>query len=84
VHNGIIIANNQTCAENLGAAGEKAPKDALVDTMKSSIGALRLIGDGQAFAFYHGNDGKDYLIPMELEGGSWKVAALTAQPIPGS
>jgi hypothetical protein len=82
--NGVVIASNQTCAENLGLVGAKASKKALADTMEGSLGALRLVGDGQAFAFFHGTEGKDYLIPMEREGSDWKVAALTAEPIPGS
>ncbi len=81
---GIVIAANQSCVENLGAAGKKASQEALADTMDGGIGALRLIGGGQAFAFYHGTEGKDYLIPMEREGGEWKVAALTAEAIPRS
>jgi hypothetical protein len=82
--NGIVVAADQSCAENLGAAGKKASSEALADTMEGAIGALRLIGGGQAFAFYHGVQGKDYLIPMEREGSEWKVGALTAEAIPGS
>jgi hypothetical protein len=82
--NGIVIAAHQSCEKNLGAAGAKASSAALANTMEGSIGALRLVGGNQAFAFYHGTDGKNYLIPMELEKGGWRVAALTAQAIPGS
>jgi hypothetical protein len=79
-----VIAPKQSCSKNLGSAGDKAPQSALVDTMATSIAALRLIGGGQAFAFYHGVGEHDYLVPMVLEGGEWKVAALTAEEIRGS
>jgi hypothetical protein len=75
---------DQSCVESLGAAGEKASNDALADTMEDGIGALRLIGGGQAFAFYHGTQDKNYLIPMEREGGEWKVASLAPEAIPES
>jgi hypothetical protein len=80
--NGVVIAPKQTCAENLATAGNKVPQAELADKMEGAIAALRLIGDGQAFAFYHGIEGKNYLIPMELEHGAWRVAAIAAQQLP--
>jgi hypothetical protein len=82
--NSAVVASNESCAESLAAAGAKASKQALADPMKGTAGALRLVGRNQAFAFFHGADGRDYLIPMEDEAGDWKVASLTAEPIPGS
>lgn len=46
-----------------------------VDTFDGEIVALRVKGK-KAEALYHGNDGKDYAMPMSKEGDSWKVAAL--------
>ncbi len=45
------------------------------DTLTGSIAALRVKGN-EAFALYHGNDGKNWAVPLEKEGVSWKVGAL--------
>ena len=52
-----------------------------VDTLSGEIAALRVKGD-QAYALYHGNDGKDYAMPMEEEDGEWKVGALVTIELP--
>lgn len=54
-----------------------------VNTLSGSIDSLR-VGEGQgvagsflektAFAQYHGNDGKDWVVPLEWEDGEWKIA----------
>jgi hypothetical protein len=36
-----------------------------------SVEGRQVIG---AYAQYHGNDGRDWVIPMEREGGEWKIA----------
>jgi hypothetical protein len=46
------------------------------DTLGGPIAALRMKGE-KAYALYHGNDKKDYLMPMEKENGVWKVGSLT-------
>ncbi len=51
------------------------------DTLSGEIAALRVKGN-QAYALYHGNDGKDYAMPMEMEGGSWKVGAIITIELP--
>jgi hypothetical protein len=70
----------QKCAEALEAAAQKA-SNSLKNTMVEPLAALRVNGK-QAFAFYHGAKGKDYVIPMEKEGGEWKVAALLPEEAP--
>jgi hypothetical protein len=81
--NGSPFAGVETnCAKSLAQAGEKAPAEALANNMSGPIAALRLVGGGQAFAFYHGVGGKEYLIPMEEESGVWKLDSLTAEEIP--
>jgi hypothetical protein len=45
------------------------------DTLSGSIDAMRVKGD-KAFALWHGNDRNDYSMPLEKEGGSWKVASI--------
>ncbi len=52
------------------------------DTLAGEIAALRIKGD-QAWALYHGSDGKDNAMPMEREGGVWKVGAILTTELPG-
>jgi hypothetical protein len=51
------------------------------DTLNGEIAALR-IEKGHAYALYHGTDGKDYAMPMEEEGGQWKVGSITTIELP--
>lgn len=51
------------------------------NTLSGEIAALRVKGN-QAFALYHGNDGNDWAVPMEEEGGEWKVGSLIALELP--
>ena len=51
------------------------------DTLEGEIAALRVKGN-RAFALYHGNDGNDYAVPMEKEGGTWKVGSVVTLPLP--
>jgi hypothetical protein len=71
------------CAKALKAfaeplAGSKAIRK---NTLSGEIAALR-VKEGQAYALYHGNDGNDYSMPMEKEGGSWKVGAILTTELP--
>jgi hypothetical protein len=50
-------------------------KEIRKDTMSGEIAALRVKGD-RGYALYHGNDGKDYAVPLEKEDGEWKVSAI--------
>lgn len=70
-----------SCTTQLGLQGRNAPPSVLKDNLKGSVVVLREKG-GQGFALYHGNDGKDWALPMEKEGDEWKVAALIAEELP--
>jgi hypothetical protein len=49
------------------------------DTLSGPIDAMR-VKSKEGFALWHGNDGKDYSVPLEEENGTWKVASiLTAE-----
>ena len=50
------------------------------DTFDGSIDELRVKGP-KAFALYHGNDGKNYSIPLQLEAGGWKVGSIVTTEI---
>ena len=56
-------------------------KEIRADTLTGEIAALRVKGS-EAYALYHGNDGKDYAVPMELEGGGWKVGTILPIELP--
>jgi hypothetical protein len=55
-------------------------KKARTDTLPGNIAALRVKGN-QGYALYHGNDGKDYAVPLEREGDSWKITTLLTTEI---
>jgi hypothetical protein len=44
-----------------------------VNTLTGPIDSLRVAED-LAYAQYHGRGGKDWIVPMDLEGGKWKVS----------
>jgi hypothetical protein len=71
----------RTCPGALAYFEEHASGN-YVNTLSGSINSLR-VGEGQrvdgtpgamAFAQYHGNDGNDWVVPLEREGGEWKIA----------
>jgi hypothetical protein len=49
--------------------------------MTGRIAALRVEG-AEAFAFFHGTGGIDYVIPMKKVDGRWKVGAVAPQEAP--
>ena len=61
------------CVVALNALGIGASTGS--DAMIGPVGSLR-IGEGRAFALYHGRGGIDYVMPMVKESGAWKVASL--------
>ncbi|HYH54087.1 MAG TPA: hypothetical protein VD761_08145 [Solirubrobacterales bacterium] len=72
----------KTCAEALAYFKGHASGDFRNTLGGSQIDSLR-VGEGQkvdgnfglmAFAQYHGTDGKDWVVPLEREGGEWKIA----------
>lgn len=71
------------CAKELEAQAEPASQTKAIraNTMTGPIAVLRIKGN-KGFALYHGTKGKDYAIPMEKEGGEWKVASLVTQEVP--
>lgn len=70
------VAELKKIAEPLSST-EKARED----TLGGEIDAFRVEGN-QAYALYHGSNGKDYAMPMEREGGSWKVGGILTIELP--
>lgn len=71
------------CQKELKKLAEPLSKSKEIreDTLSGEIAALRVKGS-QAYALYHGNNGQDYAVPMEEEGGSWKVGAIVPIELP--
>lgn len=75
------ILHPEGCAKDLEAQANGAPESVLANSLTGPIDALRIKGE-KAFALYHGTHGKDYAMPMEKEGGEWKVGSVVTQEVP--
>ncbi len=66
------------CVKDLEALGEPKAETqgARENTMTGPIDALRVKGD-RGWALYHGAQGKDWAMKMEIEDDEWKVGSLT-------
>jgi len=51
------------------------------DKLEGEVTAMRVKGN-RGFAFFHGTDGKDWVMPLEKEGVTWKVAAIQEEEVP--
>jgi hypothetical protein len=67
----------KTCPQALAYFGHKA-SGSYKNNLTGSISSLRA-GEGHGYAQYHGNDGHDWVIPVNRENGKWWVAI--ASPI---
>lgn len=63
------------CTQILATFAAAASPAALADSADVDVGSLRVNGD-HGFVLYQGADGLRYAMPMVMEGGAWKVAAL--------
>jgi hypothetical protein len=69
------------CAALLPPLVTGAPASDRANTVTDGVASLR-VGGERAFALYHGPDGVDYFMPMEKQGGTWKVTTLSPQEFP--
>jgi hypothetical protein len=65
----------KNCAQGLAFFGHRA-SGSYKNNLTGPIDSLR-VAEGQAYAQYHGNDGHDWVITMEREGGKWLIANST-------
>jgi hypothetical protein len=79
---GALLTAAGGCPKVLETQAGPLPESARANNMAGPVAALRVKGGINGFAFYHGTDGKDYVIPLIKQGGEWKVVALTAQKAP--
>jgi hypothetical protein len=63
----------KTCPQALAYFGHEA-SGSYKNTLDGPIDSLR-IGEGHGYAQHHGNDGHDWIIPVEREHGRWLVMA---------
>ncbi|HZO07239.1 MAG TPA: hypothetical protein VFB52_12700, partial [Solirubrobacterales bacterium] len=63
------------CPQVLGQIAARTPTYMPEDNMARAVGSLRVEGN-TGYALYRGTDGLDYAIPVDREGGHWKVAAM--------
>jgi hypothetical protein len=70
-----------SCAGILEALTNPAAKQAMEEEAeKANVGSLRIEGE-RAFVIYTGIDGTVLAMPMENDGGTWKVASLAGTPL---
>jgi hypothetical protein len=67
------------CAKALRKFAEPLSASEFVrkDTLSGPIDALRVEGE-RGYALWHGNDEKDWAVPLEKEGGAWKLSTVKA------
>lgn len=75
----VVVSHGKVknCAQGLAFFGQKA-SGSYKNNLAGPIDSLR-VNEQQGYAQYHGNDGHDWVITVEREGGKWLVAI--ASPI---
>jgi hypothetical protein len=73
--NSVTEGDVKNCPQALAYFGPKASGD-YKNNLAGPIDSLR-IGEGRGFAQYHGREGKDWIVPVDLEHGKWKVEVAT-------
>jgi hypothetical protein len=73
---GVTNGRVKSCPEALAYFKHEASGDYVNNFKGTSVASLR-VGEGHGYAQYHGNDGKDWIVPVEKNDGEWKVAIAT-------
>jgi hypothetical protein len=74
---GVTDGRVKNCPQALAYFGPSASGD-YKNNLAGPIDSLR-VGEGHGYAQYHGSDGRDWIVPVDQEGGKWLVA--TGAPI---
>jgi hypothetical protein len=75
------LSPGTSCAKALEAQGGSLPPFALANTMTGPIDAFRINQGINGFAFWHGTQGRDFVIPLIKQKGEWKVVAPQEEEI---
>src|SRR5215212_480451 len=62
----------KNCPQALDYFGHQASGN-YKNTLAGPIDSLR-VGEGYGYAQYHGNDGRDWIVPVDRQAGQWLVA----------
>jgi hypothetical protein len=73
--------NGGDCAFAYAKLAERIPAPARVDPLVDGLAALR-VESPHAFALFYGPGSQQYMVPLEEEGGGWKVTQLEPVPWP--
>jgi hypothetical protein len=65
----------KNCPQALAYFGHQASGD-YKNNLAGPIDSLR-VGEGHGYAQYHGNDGHDWVIPVDREDGEWWIGIAT-------
>jgi hypothetical protein len=77
---GVKKMKRKECPAKLAPAASEAPAYIIRNNMEGPVAAFRFAGNA-GVALYHGNDQKDWAMPMQKEGGEWRVAKLAAEEL---
>ncbi|MDQ3724336.1 MAG: hypothetical protein M3335_00355 [Actinomycetota bacterium] len=64
-----------SCGEGLSVLSRNGYRGPPANNMTGPIDSLR-IGEGRGYAQYHGNDGRDWIVPVRKVDGEWKISSL--------
>jgi hypothetical protein len=73
---GAALGGKADCSKVLQAQASGVPAPARANTMTGPIDALRINEGFNGFAFWHGTENRDFIIPLiKEENGEWKLVA---------
>lgn len=75
-----VLGSSQGCAKALETQAAPLPPSARASKLTGPIDALRINQGINGFAFWHGAEGKDYVIPLINQDG-WKLVFPTPKEI---
>jgi hypothetical protein len=70
-----------SCATAYSQLSERAPAAERADPLTQGLTALR-VESPHAFALFYGPGSRQYMMPLEEEGGAWKVTQIAPLPWP--
>jgi hypothetical protein len=77
----MLAGETGTCPRAYAKLAERIPAPARADPLTAGLTALR-VESPHAFALFYGPGEQRYMMPLEEEGGAWKVTQLESVPWP--